>query len=47
MGLSKETARSIIRISTGPSTSRDSIDAFIAMMQKDIPPLAAIVRGRT
>ena len=46
MGLPEETARCMIRISTGPSTDRECIDAFIAMMQKEIPPLGAISRGR-
>jgi cysteine desulfurase len=46
MGLPLETARCMIRISTGPSTSSESINAFIAMMQREIPPLAAIARGR-
>ncbi len=45
MGLPEETARCMVRISTGPSTRREEIDAFIDMMQRDIPPLAAISRG--
>jgi len=47
MGLPEETARCMVRISTGPSTRPEDIDAFVDMMQRDIPPLAAISRGGT
>ena len=45
-GLSKETALSAIRISTGPATTPSDIDALLAMLAEEIPPLVAISRGR-
>jgi cysteine desulfurase len=46
IGLSKETALSAIRISTGPATTASEIDGLIAMLGEEIPPLLAISQGR-
>jgi cysteine desulfurase len=46
MGLSPETARAVIRISTGPSTTPSEIDDFCAALAADIPPLLSISKGR-
>jgi cysteine desulfurase len=46
MGISHETALSMIRISTGPATTAADIDAFVGAMKEEIPPLLVISRGR-
>ena len=46
MGLSHETALSVIRISTGPSTTEADIDGFLSALREDIPPLLSISKGR-
>jgi cysteine desulfurase len=46
MGLSHETALSVIRISTGPSTTAADIDGMLAALREDIPPLLSISKGR-
>ena len=46
MGLSPETALSVIRISTGPATTMADIEALLSALREDIPPLLSITRGR-
>jgi cysteine desulfurase len=46
MGLPPETARCAIRISTGPSTTREQVEGFLSEMRVAIPPLLSISRGR-
>ncbi|MGA2615542.1 MAG: cysteine desulfurase family protein [Spirochaetia bacterium] len=46
MGLDHKTALSAIRISLGPSTTESEIDAFLAMLNEEIPPLLSISQGR-
>lgn len=46
MGLPPETARCAIRISTGPSTTRQQVEGFVSAMRGAIPPLLSISRGR-
>jgi cysteine desulfurase len=46
MGLSKETALSVFRISIGPATSADEIDGFLRVIREEIPPLFKMSRGR-
>ena len=45
MGLSRETALSVIRISTGPTTTAAHIDALLSVFREDIPPLLSISKG--
>ena len=45
MGLSAENAQSAIRVSTGPSTRPEDIDAFLGMLRSAILPLVAVSRG--
>jgi cysteine desulfurase len=45
MGLSAETALSVIRISTGPGTTAADIDALLTGFRADIPPLLSISKG--
>jgi len=46
MGLSKETALSVVRISIGPATSAEEIDGFVQAMREEIPPVFEMSRGR-
>jgi cysteine desulfurase len=46
MGLSRETALSVFRISTGPATTAEDIDGMLAALKADIPPLLSISKGR-
>jgi cysteine desulfurase len=46
MGLPAETARCAVRISIGPSTTRQQVDGFLSAMSKALPPLLSISRGR-
>jgi cysteine desulfurase len=47
MGIPPETARCAIRISTGPSTTRQHVQGFLSAMREAIPPLLSISRGRS
>jgi len=46
MGLPPETARCAVRISLGPSTTMDQVDAFVAFLSRCLPPLLEMARGR-
>jgi cysteine desulfurase len=46
MGLAPEIARSAVRISTGPSTTREELQGLLSMLRQEIPPLLAISKGR-
>jgi cysteine desulfurase len=46
MGIPAETARSVVRISIGPSTTEAQIGGFLSMLREAIPPLLSISRGR-
>jgi cysteine desulfurase len=46
MGLSPETALSVIRISTGPATTTADVEALLSALREDVPPLLSITRGR-
>jgi cysteine desulfurase len=45
MGLPPETARCAIRISTGPSTTRQQVEGFLSAMREAVPPLLSISKG--
>ncbi len=46
MGLPEDTARCAVRISIGPSTSKEDVQGFLSAMADALPPLLAISRGR-
>jgi len=46
MGLPAETARCAVRISIGPSTTREQVQGFLSAMAEALPPLLSISRGR-
>jgi cysteine desulfurase len=46
MGLAPETARSVVRISLGPSTTTEQVDGLLAALREDVPPLLAVSKGR-
>jgi len=46
MGLPAETARCAVRISIGPSTTREQVQGFLSTMAEALPPLLSISRGR-
>ena len=45
MGVEAETARSAVRVSIGPTTTLQQIDAFLDMLSRALPPLLSISRG--
>jgi cysteine desulfurase len=47
MGLAPETARSVIRVSLGPSTTAAEIDGLVGALREAVPPLLAISKGRS
>jgi cysteine desulfurase len=46
MGLPPEAARCAIRISTGPSTTRQQVEGFLSAMREAVPPLLSISKGQ-
>jgi cysteine desulfurase len=45
MGYDRKTALSAVRVSTGPSTTEDEIDALVAFLRADLAPHFAAARG--
>lgn len=45
-GLAPETALCAVRVSTGPSTAPEQIDAFVEALAREVPPVRAMSRGR-
>jgi cysteine desulfurase len=45
-GLAPETALCAVRVSTGPSTAPEEIDAFVEALAREVPPVRAMSRGR-
>jgi cysteine desulfurase len=45
-GLSPETARCAVRVSTGPATTLEEIDGLIDALAREVPPVRAVSQGR-